>query len=169
VVDGDQLRATSDSSGEIVIYKISGTSDQDTPLILDSNFDVTPNVNQPAGPVRAASEVGGIITNAPAVLINTIRGKSSIVTLALTAPWGETTTDWLARLLMSFGMLSLIIGLFNLTPIPPFDGGGALMNIITGLAERRGKQAAEAVGKASSKLVWVGYGFMAFCLIWPFI
>jgi len=97
-------------------------------------------------PVRKALYLGGsYIIDMPLLIINTIPLITEDPGKALVGPIGagQLTVEAVrsfgfSNILFIASLLSLGIGLFNLFPVPPLDGGGMLVALIEGV--RRGKR-----------------------------
>lgn len=53
-----------------------------------------------------------------------------ITALALRGLTGATTGDWATTILFDFMLVNMVLGLFNLLPIPPLDGGRVVVGLL---------------------------------------
>lgn len=94
---------------------------------------------------RAVYEGAGFIVSMPVLIIRAIPLMISSPDLALIGPIGAgqltveiVSASGFSNILFMAGIISLGLGMFNLLPIPPLDGGGMLVAVIEGC--RRGKR-----------------------------
>jgi regulator of sigma E protease len=94
---------------------------------------------------RAAYLAAGYIVYMPALIVDAIPFIRESPDRALVGPIGAgqltvevVRSSGFSSILFMAGMISLGIGMFNLLPIPPLDGGGMLVAFIEGC--RRGKR-----------------------------
>lgn len=104
------------------------------------------HIEQQRLPVWKAVYLGGsFVIHTPSLIIDAIPLLKEDPSLAMVGPIGagQLTIELVrsfgfSNMLFMAGFLSLAIGLFNLIPIPPLDGGGMLVGFVEGI--RRGKR-----------------------------
>jgi len=94
---------------------------------------------------RAVYEGAGFVLSMPVLIVRAIPLIISSPDMALIGPIGAgqltveiVSSSGFSNMLFMAGIISLGLGMFNLLPIPPLDGGGMLVAVIEGA--RRGKR-----------------------------
>lgn len=94
---------------------------------------------------RAVYEGAGFVLSMPVLIVRAIPLIISSPDMALIGPIGAgqltveiVSSSGFSNILFMAGIISLGLGMFNLLPIPPLDGGGMLVAVIEGA--RRGKR-----------------------------
>jgi len=94
---------------------------------------------------RAVYEGAGFIVSMPVMIVRAIPLMIRSPDLALIGPIGAgqltveiVSASGFSYILFMAGIISLGLGMFNLVPVPPLDGGGMLVALIEG--GRRGKR-----------------------------
>ena len=143
----------------IVIYSVIGIDLQNTETGEVFHFNATPLQSIQAGfmyIVAVVQAVAGLFN--PATAADTVSQSSSIVGIAvMSRDFFETGFVYALEFT---AMISVSVGIMNLIPIPPLDGGRFVVEIIQKI--RRKSVSAKALGYAS----WVGMGlFLVFFAI----
>lgn len=75
---------------------------------------------------------------------------AALLALCLAMGWGSGQSgagDFLARMALAFILINCFLGVFNLLPVPPFDGGHVVQGLLPSpLAERYGRLQPYAMG-----------------------
>ncbi len=109
---------------------------------------------------QALSESGRFILDFPRVLVDSLDEIAQNPGDALMGPigagqvTGEVMEEYggASPLLRLAALISIGIGIFNLLPLPPLDGGGIILALIEGV--RRGKKVSPALQKLIYSLGW---------------
>lgn len=143
----------------IVIYSVIGIDLQNTETGEVFHFNATPLQSIQAGfmyIVAVVQAVAGLFN--PATAADTVSQSSSIVGIAVMSR--DFFEAGFVYALEFTAMISVSVGIMNLIPIPPLDGGRFVVEIIQKI--RRKSVSAKALGYAS----WVGMGlFLVFFAI----
>ena len=143
----------------IVIYSVIGIDLQNTETGEVFHFNATPLQSIQAGfmyIVAVVQAVAGLFN--PATAADTVSQSSSIVGIAVMSR--DFFEAGFVYALEFTAMISVSVGIMNLIPIPPLDGGRFVVEIIQKI--RRKPVSAKALGYAS----WVGVGlFLVFFAI----
>mgnify|MGYP002772605089 CR=1 FL=1 len=143
----------------IVIYSVIGVDLQNTETGEVFHFNATPLQSIQAGfmyIVAVVQAVAGLFN--PATAADTVSQSSSIVGIAVMSR--DFFEAGFVYALEFTAMISVSVGIMNLIPIPPLDGGRFVVEIIQKI--RRKSVSAKALGYAS----WVGMGlFLVFFAI----
>lgn len=143
----------------IVIYSVIGIDLQNTETGEVFHFNATPLQSIQAGfmyIVAVVQAVAGLFN--PATAADTVLQSSSIVGIAVMSR--DFFEAGFVYALEFTAMISVSVGIMNLIPIPPLDGGRFVVEIIQKI--RRKPVSAKALGYAS----WVGVGlFLVFFAI----
>jgi len=94
---------------------------------------------------QAIAKGGELLVRVPGMIVDSFTdtdedyGEAFVGPVGVVQITGETTTEYgFSAIVWLAGILSLGVGLFNLIPIPPLDGGGILIAGVEGA--RRGKR-----------------------------
>lgn len=143
----------------IVIYSVIGIDLQNTETGEVFHFNATPLQSIQAGfmyIVAVVQAVAGLFN--PATAADAVSQSSSIVGIAVMSR--DFFEAGFVYALEFTAMISVSVGIMNLIPIPPLDGGRFVVEIIQKI--RRKSVSAKALGYAS----WVGMGlFLVFFAI----
>ncbi len=143
----------------IVIYSVIGIDLQNTETGEVFHFNATPLQSIQAGfmyIVAVVQAVAGLFN--PATAADTVSQSSSIVGIAVMSR--DFFEAGFVYALEFTAMISVSVGIMNLIPIPPLDGGRFVVETIQKI--RRKSVSAKALGYAS----WVGMGlFLVFFAI----
>ena len=144
-----------------LVNVIASEAKQSTLLGIELSWVGGAHIERERLPVWKAVYFGGsYIIHMPALIVDAIPLIKAEPGKALVGPIGagQLTVEFVglfgfSRMLFMAGIISLGLGLFNLFPVPPLDGGGMLVALIEGV--RRGKRLsprtvrlAQAIGTA---------------------
>lgn len=93
----------------------------------------------------------------PAQAVNTLNQTSSIIGISYVA--AEAASQGLASLLAFMSLISLSLGLMNLIPIPPLDGGKILMTLIEKISGRA------VPHKVQMAIAYIGVGLLGILFV----
>jgi len=114
---------------------------------VEGSWVETYTENQRYAFLQAMGTAGRYIIDMPGMTVDYFVSSGSDLSDAVTGPVGvvqvagETTKYGASAVVGLAGLISLGIGIFNLFPIPPLDGGGILIAGVEGV--RRGKRLSE--------------------------
>jgi regulator of sigma E protease len=145
VAEGEKINMVFLRDGDTVSISLTNDGYETLPGVELRWVDGT-HIEQERLPVwRAAYEGANFIVRMPVLIIEAIPQIIKSPNLALVGPIGagQLTVEVVrsygfSNILFMASIISLGIGIFNLLPIPPLDGGGMLVAFIEGC--RRGKR-----------------------------
>ncbi len=145
VKEDEEIDVVLRRNGEEILLSVANDGYQTLPGV-ELQWVQGIRIEQIRPPVWRATYLGGMyILYMPVLLIKAIPQIIKSPDLALVGPIGAgqltveiVRTYGFSNIIFMAGMISLGIGIFNLFPIPPLDGGGMLVAIIEGF--RRGKR-----------------------------
>ncbi len=158
------LRGQETISATLVDVGYETEAKQSSPLGIKLHWVDGTHIERERLPVWKAVYIGGsYIIHMPALIIAAIPMIKEEPGKALVGPVGagHLTVEFVglfgfSKMLFMAGIISLGLGLFNLFPFPPLDGGGMLVALIEGV--RRGK-------RLSPRAVKLAYTIGTACLI----
>lgn len=142
---GEEMELVLLRGGTVISTSLANTNDGTLPGV-ELRWVPGIDTEQERLPVWRAAYLGAsYIVQMPALIIEAIPLIRESPDTALVGPIGAgqltvevVRSSGFSSMLFMAGMISLGIGIFNLLPIPPLDGGGMLVALIEGV--RRGKR-----------------------------